>query len=299
MIGTPKAPWLGSLFAALLPAAGEIYIATQDITAQPGVGNVIATLNPLTGATSNVRLTVDREGRPLQMFDIALDSRRQIWGIDSTQALWIIDPATGICTKRAERLTGGPTNINGLAFRPETGELYLTGNDVSMYRLNVNTCDGAQCAPLVDMSKPPYPTNSSAGDLEFHQGDLYFAGEFGILYRLKLDDDGLWYVYATSEEERPGVGSSFVMKGLASDGETLFIAGDANEAAAPHYVTQLDTERLTLSKPAPITGTGRTLVVGLAGFVPPRTSTAAPPASSKPGPPSQPIAADLRAPARP
>jgi len=290
--------WRIGLVLLVLAAAGraqsgpKFYLATQDTTARPGVGNLVASVDPATGQVTGERLTVDREGRPVQMFDIAVDREQQLWGVDSTQGLWKIDARTGLCTKVAERLVGGPTNINAMTFHPGTGDLYVAGNAAGVYRLNVATCDGVQCAPLVEMSKAPYPSNTCAGDIEFHRGDLYFAGEFSILYRLKAGEDELWYADAASEVVSAGVGTAFVMKGLASDGETLFVAGDANQAEYGHYIAVVDTERLTFGQAVPILTSGKTLVVGL-GVAP---ST---PRATEPARPFRAGVTSHRAPARP
>jgi hypothetical protein len=256
--------WLWILLASALPAA-DVYISTQDITARPGKGNVIATIDMSTGIASKAVTPVDGEGHELQMFDLAMNGKGELYGVDSTQGLWRIDPRTGKCARLAYRLYGGPFNITGMTFHPDTDELYLAGNDEpSVYRLKIETCDGSQCAPLVDMSKPPYPSNTCAGDIEFFQGDLYLAGEFGRLYRLKRDDDGLWYEAGTSEELNLEISTAFVQKGLVTDGETLWVGGDTNEAPFPHYLATVDTERLQFTKPVPITGPFPTLVSGLA-----------------------------------
>lgn len=278
--------WLVCLCGGVLPAA-DVYLSTQDLKARPGTGNVIATLDLKTGVASNARTPVDEEGRELQMFDIAVNSKGELYGVDSNQSLWRIDPQTGKCKRLAVQLYGGPFNITGLAFHPETDDLYLAGNEVSVYRLRVGTCDGAQCAPLVDMSKPPYPANPCAGDIEFFQGDLYLSGELGYLYRLKVDADGLWYNYASSEILNLEIASAYVTKGMVTDGETLWIAGDTNHSEYPHYLATIDTERLRYRDPVPITGPFPTLVSGLA---------AKPVKRSPPGPGN---GAALPAPARP
>jgi hypothetical protein len=267
------------------PPGASIYLVTQDLTSQPGKGNQVGLVDPSTGETKPqpLPITVDEAGNEIQMFDVAVDPKGKVWGIDSGHRLWIIDPERGVSVLKGESFAGAPPepNFNGLTVHPETGELFFALNLPEearfLYKLDVERDCNAKAACTLTTASPLLPAGS-AGDVAFHYvGDtlyLFLAGDDALTYRL-AEADGVWSVQAKSEEE---LTSYFTVKGLASSGAKLFAAGDIkNGDGVDHAIEEVDPKTLQAVPNTLVTikGTGKLRVAGLG------SDTMPPPGSKK------------------
>ncbi|RYV03578.1 hypothetical protein SOPP22_04795, partial [Shewanella sp. OPT22] len=113
------------------------------------------------------------------MTDIAISPSGVMYGI-SGSTLYIIDPITGTTTVINDSVPWS----NGLTFAPN-GDLYASGGD-NLYQLN--TSDSGQFGDVV----ATFDTlgANSAGDIVFHQGEMYFTTSLGHLARIDFDSSG-------------------------------------------------------------------------------------------------------------
>ncbi|WP_338049490.1 VCBS domain-containing protein [Parashewanella hymeniacidonis] len=148
------------------------------------------------------------------MTDIAISPSGVMYGI-SGSTLYIIDPITGTTTVINDSVPWS----NGLTFAPN-GDLYASGGD-NLYQLN--TSDSGQFGDVV----ATFDTlgANSAGDIVFHQGEMYFTTSLGHLARIDFDSSG--NAFATIIKEN--VTGSTLNFGLTSghDG-LLYIFSDNN-----------------------------------------------------------------------
>lgn len=257
---------LSLLFAISITIhAGPIYIASQDVTTQPGTNNQIGLINPLTGVvTGAVTMTNSVGGGQVQMFDIAMDLLGDVWGIDSTFKLWQINPTTGVSTEYASILNGSTLNANGMVFDPITGDVYLSTFGIGdpttrLRRFNIATDCVASVCTTVEAIAPVAPPNASGGDIAFLNGYLYYASVTGDLYRLEQDAPGVWKMFTGgTNTATPLVGGIGVtVKGLGADDGKLYASVTVNPAVVgfgTHAILEIDPVTLAVLSTSPITG---------------------------------------------
>ena len=253
-------------------SASPIYMSTQP--GQAGSVNQIAILDPLTGNASSVHSTLAdgsavglgiANGASLEFYDIAINSINEIYGVSSplagTQQLWKINGATGIAQLIVANMSGAMPTINGLAFNPANGLLYLAGSSGTIFSTNVSAC-GATCT-FAAANTTALPFNSR-GDIEFFNGSLFLAAEDDKLYR--LDNNGTTFVQAAvSPSALTALSVGFTLKGLASNGTNLFVGGDTfSGAGGTQAVALINPTTLTISGIQPIIAINSN-VAGMAG----------------------------------
>ena len=146
---------------------GPLPSASNNLTYIHDTDGVLATLDVTTGAIRVIGKTNINPG------DIALDASGNLFGVNFGD-LYRINTTTAATTRVGAT---GITFLNALTFGPD-GTLYASGLSPSgLYRLNPST----GVATLVGAH--PYP---SAGDLAFHQGELYFTAIGDLLIRINV-----------------------------------------------------------------------------------------------------------------
>ena len=278
---TTKVLLLSGLLAFGLHAS-PIYMTTQP----GGVGatNQIGILDPLTGATSSVHSTVSDSsatgfgiaaGTSLEFFDIAINTLNEINGVTrqtpsgslaGLQQLWRINGATGVAQLVAANLSGAMSTINGLAFNPTDGRLFLSGSSGTIFSTDLGACAlGGQFTNSCGFSAANSVAlgSNSRGDIEFFNGALFLAGEDDKVYRLGLSA-GNWSQDGVSAAALTSLGGSFTLKGLANNGTSLYVGGDIFGGTSPQAIALLNATTLTISGIQPITGINSN-VAGLAG----------------------------------
>lgn len=247
-------------------SASHIYIVTQ-----PGTGvNQIGTVDPLTGTVTGAQNTVSdgsaagfgiASGTSLEFFDIAVNGLNEIYGVTrqapsgslaGIQQLWRLNGASGVAQLIAANLSGALSTINGLAFNPADGLLYLSGSSGTIYSTNLGGCalggQFTQSCSFAAVNSVALPSNSR-GDIEFHTvlGDpspsLYLAGEDDKIYRLTGSGTS-WTQAGASPGALTVNGGFFVLKGLASNGTDLYVGGDISGG---HGIALVNPTALTIS----------------------------------------------------
>ncbi len=162
----------------------------------------IGKVDVATGVVSNVNQT----GRALS--DIAFDPSGQMFGITADK-LFTINKNTGDTTLVGSLGNKG-TGFNALVFGQD-GTLYAAGgNSTSLF--TVDTTTGAATA------LPGSLPTTSAGDLAFHNGNLFMAGANDDLIKIKLGA-------TVSGTDKGAFGVTGVF-GLADEGNHLYgVAG--------------------------------------------------------------------------
>jgi hypothetical protein len=268
---TIKAVLLASTLAFGL-SASPIYMSTQPGAA--GTSLQIGVVDP-SGTTTAIHNTVATVpgGTPIEFYDIAVNSLNEIYGVSAPsgglQQLWRINPADGVAQLIAANLSGALSTINGLAFNPLNGMLFLSGSSGTVYRTDLSACvlgDAltASCT-LAAANAVALPTNSR-GDIAFHTDgaggyNLFFGAEgSGVgdrLYRLN-SLDGLNFSQNATSLDLSALGGQFIVKGLASDGTNLYVGGDIFGGSASQAIALVNPSTLILSGIQPITGVGLT-----------------------------------------
>ena len=255
------------LLATGIQATPILYLVTQPGGSglQARTGMELLTLDAATGISTLIGNTVNNSNSvALEMFDIAVNTLGELYGVDAGHDLWLINPANARATLVSGLFNGlGVSTANALAFGSD-GLLYVAGNGSQEIRRFDPTNPGGAYTTVAVL-----PTGvGSGGDVVFHGGLLYVAATDDKIYEFDLTGftPGTPITAFRASTAGLGLGGDIALKGLASTGGNLYVALDLFAPVQNDFLYTVNIAALTVGSQQDITGvTG--YAAGLSDFV--------------------------------